>query len=93
MRFWIPWAVDAIIAVIFVCFFIIGLGDGSVSSFNMALWLTILGGLALVLFGSLKLRSAGQPGLALALVLSLAIPGILVGLFFLSFLIVQPNWQ
>ncbi len=33
--FWILWGIDAIVALIAVYFFIVGLSDGSVSSFNI----------------------------------------------------------
>ena len=42
MKFWIAWAIDAVVAAIAVCFFLVGLADGSVSSFNIALWACIL---------------------------------------------------
>ena len=38
MAFWILWGIDAVVAAIFVLFFLIGIGDGTVSSFNIALW-------------------------------------------------------
>jgi len=50
MKFKILWGIDAVIALVFVYFFVVGLGDGSVSSFNMRLWLSTLftlGGVAL----------------------------------------------
>lgn len=84
--FWIPWSIDAIVAAIFVYFFFVGIADGSVSSFNIVLWLAILIGLASVLAGSLALRAAARPGLATALVTALAIPSVLIGLLFLALL-------
>jgi hypothetical protein len=42
MTFKILWGIDAIIALVFVYFFVVGLGDGSVSSFNMLLWISTL---------------------------------------------------
>lgn len=42
MTFWILWGIDAVIALVFVVFFIISLADGSASSFNITLWLGIL---------------------------------------------------
>lgn len=93
MRFWIPWAIDAVIALIALYFFFIGLADGSVSSFNIGLWLLILLGLAIVVGGGLWLRSAGRSGLAMVLLLILAVPGVLVGLFFAVLLIAAPRWN
>ena len=93
MKFWIPWAIDAIIAAIVVFFFLWGLADGSVSAFNMELWVLILGGLAVVMGGSLWLRSIGRAGLGTALLWVLAVPGLIVGLFFLILIVGNPRWN
>jgi len=74
---------------VFVVFVFWGLADGSVSAFNILLWLAILGGLG----GSSWLRSAGHQRIAKGVLLSLAIPGFLVALFFLVILIAQPRWN
>jgi hypothetical protein len=50
----------------------------------------ILAVLAAVVGGSIWLRSAGQRAVAIALLLLLAIPGVLYVLFFLLLLIIQP---
>jgi hypothetical protein len=93
LRFWLPWGVDAVIASVALWFFIAGLADGSVSSFNAGIWAVLLVGLAVVLGGSLWLRAAGRRGLALALALVLAVPGALAALFVLVLLIAQPRWN
>ena len=93
MKFWIPWAIDAVIAAIAVFFFLWGLADGSVSAFNIGLWMLMLGGVAVVVAGSLWLRSIGRTGLATGLALLLAIPGVLVGLFFLILIVGNPRWN
>ena len=91
MLFKVLWAVDALIALVFVYFFFVGLGDGSVSSFNAALWAGILFGLGTVLFVSYWLRAAGWTGAAMAIVLALALPGILSGLLLLAVIFVHPS--
>lgn len=93
MKFWIPWAIDAVIAAIAVFFFLWGLADGTVSSFNVALWTVLLGGLAALVGGSLWLKSNGKPGIAIALLWVLAGPGVLVGLFFLILIVGNPRWN
>ena len=93
MKFWIPWAIDTVIAAIAVFFFLWGLADGSVSTFNLGLWMLMLGGVAVVVAGSLWLRSSGRAGLGTALALVLAIPGVLVGLFFLILIVGNPRWN
>ena len=91
--FWTLWAVDALVALIFVVFFLIGLVDGSVSSFNMVLWLSILFILGSTLLGSYHLRMAGFRIWALLVVLVVAIPGLLAGIFFLAVLMTQTSWN
>jgi len=87
------WGVDALIAAIFVGFFFWGLADGTVSSFNIVLWLGILAGLAGILGGSHRLESKGHTRPAVGLLLILAIPGFLGVLFFLAVLILHPRWN
>jgi hypothetical protein len=93
MKFWIPWGIDVVIALVFVGFFFVGLADGSVSSFNMGLWLLTLAALAGVVGGSLALRAAARLQAATALVMILAIPGVLVGLLFLAMIVVPVRWN
>ena len=84
--FWLPWGIDVVVALVFVYFFIVGLGDGSVSSFNIVLWLVILCVAAAVVGGSLALRASGRAVLAIALVTIVAVPSVLIGLLFLALL-------
>ncbi len=93
MRFRLLWGFDALIAVVFLYFFFVGLADGSVSSFNIRLWLITLLGLAAILGGGLYFRAAGRSGLATAILLVLAIPGVLYALFLLFILIAAPRWN
>ena len=74
-------------------FFFVGLADGSVSSFNMGLWLLALAALAGVVGGSVALRAAARLQAATALVMILAIPGVLVGLLFLAMIVVPVRWN
>ena len=93
MKFWVPWAIAATVTGIAICFFLAGLADGSVSSFNIVLWmLTLLGTLG-VTAGSLILKKRGRPGLGALLALVLAVPGLLAGLFLVLILITQPRWN
>lgn len=93
MTFKILWGINAVIALIFVVFFFIGLADGSVSSFNITLWLVVLFALGGILWGSYAARSAGRTSLVTRLLMALAIPGVLIGLLFLAVLILQPKWN
>ena len=91
--FRILWGIDAVVALVVVYFFFVGIGDGSVSSFNMGLWLLILSVLAIVLGGSLWLRQKQQPVLANLLLSVVAVPGIVYGLFVLLLVVTNPHWQ
>ena len=93
MKFWILWAVDAIAAAIAVGFFFVGLADGSVSSFNAGLWTVLLLSLTVIIGGSLALRAAGHVVLAVVLLLVLAAPAILYGLFVLLIIMTHPRWN
>ncbi|MEO8350606.1 MAG: osmoprotectant transporter permease [Chthoniobacteraceae bacterium] len=93
MLFRILWWFDALIALVFATFFVIGIGDGSVSSFNIGLWLGILAALAGVLLGSKALRAKKHSVGAICVLLVLGIPGALGVLFFLVVLIAQPRWN
>jgi hypothetical protein len=90
--YWFLWGWDALIALVFVVFFVWGLADGTVS-FNILLWLSTLAVLGGVLGGSSWLRNAGHRAVAYAVLLSLAIPGFLAALFFLVLIIAQPRWN
>ena len=93
MKFWILWAIDALIALVILYFFFLGLADGTVSMFNIGSWIAILAALAAVIGGSLWLRSAGRKAPATIVLLILAVPGILFALFFLVLLIANPRWN
>lgn len=80
-------------AALAVAFFFIGLGDGSVSSFNLTLWLLLLAGLGTVLWAGHVLRRRGRTGAAIAVLGIVALPGLLAGLFALLVVITQPRWN
>lgn len=90
--FWILWGIDAVISIVILYFFFIGLNDGSVSSFNMGLWLFILVALAAIMGGSLWLKT-NHMAIAKALLWIMAIPGILYGLFMLLVIFSGAKWN
>ena len=93
MAFWIPWAIDAFVAAVAVTFFFIGIADGSVSSFNIVLWMGILAALAGIVGGSLWLRSKGHRRAAIALLWVLAAPGVFAGLLMVLVIVNPPRWN
>ena len=94
-----PWyyAVALIIAVLVAAatwlFFVIGLGDGTVSSFNIMLWLGLLALVSGVVAIGLVLRKRGHVGAAMGVLCLLAVPGALYGLFIILILVLQPRWN
>jgi hypothetical protein len=74
-------------------FFLAGLADGSVSSFNMGIWIALLAALAVLLLGSLWLKAIGRPGLGTMLLLVLAVPTALYALFLLVAITSGSKWN
>jgi hypothetical protein len=91
--FRILFAVDTAVALVAFYFFVIGIADGSVSSFNITMWLGLLGGISAVLATGIALYARGRRGAACAVLAILGVPGILAGLFVLSLIILQPRWN
>ncbi len=85
--------IDALIAVAVLVFFFWGLADGTVSAFNIGLWLGVLGAVAGMLGGGIALRAYGQRVLANLLLAILAAPGIIYCLFLFLILVLQPDFR
>ena len=86
-------AVDGLIGAILLYFFIAGLEDGSVSSFNILLWLALLGGIAVIIGVGLALRAKGHAMAANMILLAPAIPGLFFALFLLMTILLHPRWN
>jgi hypothetical protein len=93
MVFRILWSVDVVAALIALAFFAIGIDDGTVSSFNIMLWIALLAGLAVIVFGSNALQVKGQHGLAFILAAVLAVPALLACVFFALLLVSGVRWN
>jgi hypothetical protein len=93
MMFRILWGVDVVASLIALAFFVIGINDGTVSSFNIMLWIALLAGLAVIVFGSNALQAKGQHGLAFILAAVLAVPALLGCLFFALLLVSGVRWN
>lgn len=74
-------AIDGLAALALLYFFALGLADGSVSAANMGLWLGMLAVVGAILLGGALLRQAGRPVLGNLVLLLLACPAALYGLF------------
>lgn len=91
--FWFFALTDLIAATILIGFFIVGLGDGSVSSYNASLWLLILSGTAAIIGGGFVLKSRGRIWPANFVLMVLAIPALLYGLIVLVMVINPPDFR
>ena len=87
------WGIDIVLALIAVAVFLIGLGDGTVSSVNVGLWGMVLGGLAIVVFGSRALARSGRTRLGAMLAAIPAIPAVLYGLLLAAAVISGVHWS
>ena len=93
MKFWLPLVIDAVIAVVILYFFIAGLADGSVSSFNIIYWVGILLAVTGFIGVGLWLGKRGQKGAAAAALWILAVPGVVALCFILLVLVLSPRWN
>jgi hypothetical protein len=91
--FRVLWGIDLVVAAIAVAFFCIGIADGSVSSFNIVLWVAVLAGVALVVLGSRALSRSGRRGPAIALAAVLAVPALLFGLMMATLIVGGVRWN
>ena len=85
--------IDALVALIFVWFFLEGLGDGTVSAANGMLWFATLGGLAAILGGAIALRRKGLVAAASLVLLLPALPALLYAAFIVVFIASGARWQ
>jgi hypothetical protein len=91
--FWTLWGIDALICAIVAVFFILGVANGSVSSFNIGIWIAIWAALIGVLCGGLWLKVLGYPVWGAILLLILAIPGLLCGIFLVLLVTTNTTWN
>ncbi|HUR30717.1 MAG TPA: hypothetical protein VMZ69_04750 [Saprospiraceae bacterium] len=91
--FWVLWTFNALMALIPIYFFFVGLGDGSISASNMIYWVLILLVVAVVVGGTLWLRSMNLMPLARGILYVAAVPGIFALIFFGIVLIGKPKWN
>lgn len=85
--------IDALAALVVFYFFVIGLADGSVSSFNGGLWFVLLAGIAAIIGGGWVLQAKGHRRTAAAVLMILAVPAVVYALFVALIVITQPRWN
>jgi hypothetical protein len=93
IAFRVLFGIDALAAAVVAFFFVCGLSDGTVSSFNILLWLMMPGGVGAILAGGLWLRSYSHAWPAIGVLLILAFPATLFARFFPTLIPLQPDWK
>lgn len=93
ITFWILWIFNALMSLIPIYFFFIGLEDGSVDGSNMALWMGILAVVGLLLGGTYWLKTKGQVLAAKVLLWLSTVPCLLVILYFVIALTSNGRWN
>lgn len=93
MLFRLLLGVDAAVTGLVLWFFLVGLEDGSVSEFNIAAWLLLLGAAGAVMLGGLVLHDRGRERGAKWLLGLLAVPALLLAAFFGALILANPRWN
>lgn len=93
ISFWLLWSLAAVVGAVVLFFFVWGLMDNSVSADNIGLWFLMLGVVAVVLLGSLWLRSMEKMLLAKGLLWILVTPGLLYLFFLVVVLVTNSRWN
>lgn len=85
--------IDVLAAAVLLVFFVWGLADGSVSSFNIGLWLATLAAPAAVIIAALALRARDHARAASGVLMLVAIPAALSGALFVLLLVLPGRWN
>ena len=93
ITFWILWIFNAVMALIPIYFFFIGLADGSVDGANMGIWVILLSVVALILGGTYWLKTKNQVLAAKVLLWITTVPCILVILYFAIAIFGNARWN
>lgn len=91
--FGILFAINVAVSLGVLAYFIIGLGDGTVTSFNILIWGAMLGVVFSVPGAAWLMRVRGWTRLAVLLLLPLALLAFAVGVFVLVMIANPPNWR
>lgn len=91
--YWILWIFSALVALVPVYYFLIGLNDGSITSRNILMWVALLLIVFLVLGGSWFLQANGHLGFAKGLLFIIVIPGVIGLLYILTVIFSKQRWN
>ncbi len=93
MLFRVLFGVDVIAALVAVYFFLWGVIDGTVSSFNFGLWMALLAGVVAVPGAAWALRARGRVWAANLLLGVMAVPALFAGVLILILIFDPPHWN
>ncbi len=85
--------IDTLAAFAVGYFFIVGLADGSISAFNIQLWISIVFAVAAIIAGGMALRRATKLVFANIVLAILAVPTALYGIFIWTVVITGTPWN
>jgi hypothetical protein len=91
--FGVLFAINVVVALVAFGFFVVGLADGSVTTFNILIWAALLGTLFSVPFAGWLLRLRGQRRLATIVLLPMAGVAAVAGVLTLVMIINPPHWN
>jgi hypothetical protein len=86
-------AANLLVAAVVVAFFLWGVADGTVSSFNILLWLAMLAGVTALPWTGWTLRQRGRVGAASVVLLVLAVPAVLALCAIAVMVVSPPDWR
>ena len=86
-------ALNLLVAAVAVFFFLWGLTDGTVSSFNIVLWLGLLAGTLGLPWAGWTLAGRGRVRAANVLLLVLAVPAVFAGIMIAVMIVNPPRWN
>lgn len=89
--FKILWLFNAVMSLIPVIYFFIGLADGSITDRNMGMWMIILLLVAGILYGSIWLKNNGRVSLGKIILVVAGMPYAMMILLYLLSIIMGPS--
>jgi hypothetical protein len=93
IMFGMLFAINVAAAMVALAFFIIGLGDGTVTSFNILIWAAMLGVLFSMPWAAWGVRLRGRARLGTLLLLPVAVPAVAAGALILVMIAGSPDWR
>jgi hypothetical protein len=85
--------IASVVALVIVLFFFWGLADGSISSFNLAMWFVALAVAVAVPIIGIQFAKHGHHFVAIVVLGVLALPGLVYGLFLLLVIGSGTSWN